>query len=158
MFGQTDALRELTALRRAARVGAPAPKCNVISRCTRLVGITLPTNCDRAMDTRLTLTCETPPPPGRPTHNTGRLLVRTVDGIKSECWTGLVQIAGRCCPPAPAAKGTPRRREGFAVHDLKSAFASCFACHEPVGATQLSSSGPMAAPPSGCAQEVLYAH
>src|SRR5262249_1052715 len=98
--------------REIARVGAPAPKCKVISRCIRrmdslLVGIPHSIDCDAALDASSTLTCETPPPPGRRPHpqqwtasserwtasnqNAGRDQFRTLDAISSERLDGLRQ-------------------------------------------------------------------
>jgi len=104
-------LCEMPSSREIARVGAPAPKCKVISRCIRrmdslLVGIPHSIDCDGALDASSTLTCETPPPPGRPhpqqwtasserwtasNQNAGRDQFRTLDAISSDYLDGLRQ-------------------------------------------------------------------
>ena len=91
--------------REIARVVAPAPKRNVISRCIRrivslLVGIPHSIDCDGAVDASSMLTRETPPLPGRPLHTSGRLRqnagrhqIGMLDGIRSEHWTPSAQNA-----------------------------------------------------------------
>src|ERR1700729_3659714 len=86
-------LCEMPSSRAIARVGAPAPKCNVISRCIRrmdslLVGISHSIDCDGALDASSMLTCETPPfLPVAP--------FRQRWTASSERWTASIQNAGR---------------------------------------------------------------
>ena len=98
-------LCEMPSSREIARVAAPAPKCNVISRCIRrmvslLVGIPHSIDCDGAVDASSMLTCETPPLPRSPTsqggrlrQNAGRHQIGMLDGIRSERWTPSAQNA-----------------------------------------------------------------
>jgi hypothetical protein len=98
-------LCEMLSSRDIARVAAPAPKCNVISRCIRrmdslLVGIPHSIDCDGAVNASSMLTCETTPPAGRPIHlggrlrqNGGRHQIGMLDGIRSERWAPSAQNA-----------------------------------------------------------------
>jgi hypothetical protein len=99
-------LCEMPSSREIARVVAPAPKRNVISRCIRrivslLVGIPHSIDCDGAVDASSMLTRETPPLlPGRPLHtggrlrqNAGRHQIGMLDGIRSESRTPSPQNA-----------------------------------------------------------------
>src|SRR6516165_4887626 len=111
--------------RAITRVPAPAPKCNVISRCIRrmvslLVGIPHSVRCNGAVDASAMLTCQAPPLPGRPSHaggrlrqNGGRLQIGMLDGIRSEWWAPSDQNAwtaslGICTTPQQHSNGIPK--------------------------------------------------